>query len=165
MKKYIFISAVLVALAMISCNESPYINPPGDNSKNNDSIPVFVADTNGIEISVDSAYAIGSKLSNDASTTEVYKIVGTISSIQTNLDDVPSKYSNVNFDIKDDGTKTLRCQYTNYINNMPFKKKSQMPAVGSKIVVLGPLSKYNGSPQMKEGFIVRIIEDAGAQAQ
>ena len=154
---------MFIAMMMVSCKEDAYINAPGDNSKNYSSIPVFKADTNGIEIDVEGAYEIGSKLSNGASTAESYKIVCTISNIQTNLDEVPSKYTNVNFDVKDDGSKTLRCQYTNSINNMPFKNKSEMPAVGSKIVVLGPLSNYNGSPQMKNGFIVRVIERAEAQ--
>ncbi|MBR4705546.1 MAG: hypothetical protein IKP02_08145 [Paludibacteraceae bacterium] len=164
MKKYFFIASMLIAMVMVSCKENPYINAPGDNSKNYDSIPVFKADTNGIEVDVDSAYVIGSKLTNGASTAETYKLVGTISSILTNMDDVPSKYTNVNFDINDGGKKSLRCQYTNSINNMPFKNKSEMPPVGSKVVVVGPLSNYNGSPQMKNGFIVRVIERAQEQA-
>ena len=49
-KKYIFITTVLVALAMMSCGERPYINAPGDNSFNNDSIPVLIPDTEGIVI-------------------------------------------------------------------------------------------------------------------
>jgi hypothetical protein len=154
-KKYIFVTTMLIALVMVCCKESPYINPPGDNTKNYDSIPVLKADTNGIVVTLTEANAIGQKLSSGASTAEQYKVTGTISNILTNLDDVPSKYSNVNFDITD-GSATLRCQYTNYINNYPFRSKAQVPEVGAKVTVVGPLSNYNGSPQMKNGFIVRV---------
>ena len=154
-KKYMFALTAVVAALLIGCKESPYINPPGDNSKNYDSIPVLKADTNGIVISIEEALTIGSKLSNGSSTSEQYKISGIVASISTNLDDIPVKYTNVNFDLSDNN-KSIRCQYTNCINNMPFRKKEDMPAVGTKITVMGPISNYNGSAQIKNGFIVRI---------
>ena len=147
-------------MMMVSCKEDAYINAPGDNSMNYDSIPVFKADTNGIEIDVDGAYEIGSKLANGASTAETYKITATI----TSVDDANiATYHNVHFYVSDGGKKSLQLRSTNYINNYPFRNKSQVPAVGSKITVVGPLSNYNGSPQMKNGFIVRVIERAEAQ--
>ena len=147
-------------MMMVSCKEDAYINAPGDNSKNYSSIPVFKADTNGIEIDVDGAYEIGSKLSNGASTAETYKITATITSVD---DAYIATYHNVNFYVSDGGKKSLQLRSTNYINNYPFRNKSQVPAVGSKITVVGPLSNYNGSPQMKNGFIVRVVERAEAQ--
>lgn len=155
MKKSIFAWAAVVALVFASCNEKPYINPPSDNSFNSDTVPVLKADTNGTVVSVDSALVIGNGQPNDTPTAEKYKVSGTISSIITNLDDVPGKYTNVNFDLSD-GKVNLRCQYTNYLNNYPFRNNKEVPRVGSKVTVLGPMSKYNGSPQMINGFIVRV---------
>ena len=166
MKKYFFISAMLVAMVMFSCKENPYMPSPGDNDKQiSDTLPILKADTNGIVVSVDSAYAIGASLpQNDVPTAETYKITATISSIETNLDDIPRKYTNVNFYISDGGKQSLKCQYTNYLNNYPFRSKDQVPAVGSKVTVVGPLSKYNGSPQMKNGYIMRV-DSAAVAAQ
>lgn len=156
MKKYILVSAMLIALAMVSCKENPYMPSPGDNDKNSDTIPVLKADTNGIVVSVDSAYAIGMKQANDVPTSETYKITAVITSIETTITDIPKKYTNINFFIQDDGKNQLKCQYTNYINNYPFRSQSQVPTVGSKVTVVGPLSKYNGTPQMKNGYIMRV---------
>ena len=161
MKKYVFFATLMVALVMTCCKETPYINAPGDNSKNYDSIPVWIPDTNGIVISVDSAIVIGSGQGQDVPTEEVYKISGTITSVETNIADIPSKYTNINFYISDGGSGQLKCQYTNNVNNTPFRKSSQVPRAGSKVTVLGPLSKYNGAPQMKNGFIVRIDKFVG----
>ena len=157
MKKSLLIASAVVAAVLFGCKEDPYINAPGDNSKNYDTIPILQADTNGIIISVDSALSIGAGLVNDQLTPESYKISGTIANIVTNLNDIPGKYTNVNFDLKDDSSeKTLRCQYTNNINNYPFRSNAEVPRAGSKVTVMGPMSKYNGTPQMKNGFIVRV---------
>ncbi len=164
MKKYILVSAMLIALAMVSCKENPYMPSPGDNDKNSDTIPVLKADTNGIVVSVDSAYAIGMKQANDVPTGEVYKITAYISSIKTDITTIPKKYTNINFSIQDGGKNQLNCQFTNYINNYPFRSQSQVPTVGSKVTVLGALSKYDGTPQMKNGFIMRV-DSLAAPAQ
>ena len=39
MKKSILVLTVAVAMAFVGCKESPYINAPGDNTQNTDSIP------------------------------------------------------------------------------------------------------------------------------
>ena len=158
MKQFIFISTMLVAMVLFGCKENPYMPSPGDeNSQISDTLPILKADTNGIVVSVDSAYAIGaSQLQNDVPTAEMYKITATVSSVETNPDDIPHKYTNVNFYINDGGNQSLKCQYTNYLNNYPFRNKTQVPTVGMKVTVVGPLSKYNGNPQMKNGYIMRI---------
>ena len=164
MKKYIFISTMLVALAMISCNETPYINNPGDNSKNVDTIPILVPDTNGIEISIDSAIALCKSLAVNAETGELYKLTGVITKNTTNPMNVPSQYDNINFDLSDSiaGKSSLACYYTNNFYNRPFRKNSDVPRVGSKVTVIGVLTLYQKSgtttttPELKNGFIVRI---------
>lgn len=162
MKKYIFITAISVALVMMSCGERPFINQPGDNSFNNETIPVLIPDTNGIEIPIDSALAICKSLAINAETGEMYKLSGVISKNTTNPMNVPVSYDNINFDLTD-STGTISCYYTNNLLNKPFRKNSEVPRVGSKVTVIGVLTFYQkaGStnpptPELKNGFIVRI---------
>lgn len=158
MKKDFFILTLLMASMMFSCVEPAYINGPGDNSQNLDTIPITIPDTNGIVISVDSAIAICKSLPADAVTGELYKISGIITKNTTNPMNVPGSYTNINFNISDNGGKTyIASYYTNNINNRPFRKNADVPRVGSKVTVLGALTNYKGeTPEIKNGFIVRI---------
>ena len=158
MKKNLFMTFALVALVMMSCKENSNINAPGDNGYNYDSIPVLVPDTDGIEISVDSAIAICKALGANQVTAERYKLSGVLTANSTSPDDVPSKYTNINFKLSDNGNKTsISCYYINNINNVKFRKGTDVPLVGSKLTVLGSLTNYKGTtPELKDGFIVRI---------
>lgn len=156
MKKCRLFLIALVAGVWCGCQELPYINHPGDNANNYESIPIIQADTDGIVISVDSALAICKKLAPSAVTAELYKLSGTLTVNSTDPDDVPSKYTNINFKLSGNGKTSITCYYTNNINNRPFRKTSDVPRVGSKLTVLGPLTNYNGQAELKEGFIVRI---------
>ena len=156
MKKYILMS-LLVALALIGCKEKPLIDPPGENAHNIDSIPVTVPDTSGIVISVDSAIAICKGLANDQVTAERYKISGVVLANTTSPDDVPSKYTNISFTMTAiGGTNALTCFRLNNVNNRPFRKTTDVPLTKSKLTVLGVLTNYNGTAELKDGFIVRI---------
>ncbi len=161
-KKYVVAASLLLALVMTSCSERPYINQPGDNSFNNETIPVLIPDTNGIEISIDSAVAICKSLSINAKTGEMYKLSGVITKNTTNPMNVPASYDNINFDLTDN-TGTISCYYTNNLLNKPFRKNSEVPRVGSKVTVIGVLTYYQKSgstnppvAELTDGFIVRI---------
>lgn len=161
-KKYIFITTMLVALVMMSCGEKSFINQPGDNSFNNETIPVLVPDTNGIEIPIDSAIAICKSMSINAKSGELYKLSGVVSKNTTNPMSVPGSYTNINFDLTD-STGTIACYYTNNINNLPFRKNSDVPRVGSKVTVIGVLTYYQKSgstnpptPELTDSYLVRI---------
>ena len=161
-KKYIFMTTVLIALAMMSCGERPLINQPGDNSFNLDSIPVLVPDTEGIEITIDSALAICKSLAINAETGESYKLTGVLTKNSTNPMTVPMSYDNINFELTD-STGSISCYYTNDLLNKPFRSNARVPRVGSKLTVKGVLTYYQkaGSsnpptPELKNGFIVRI---------
>lgn len=159
MKKIFLALTALVTLGLVSCNEKSYINGPGEyNPQMPDTISYVVPDTNGIEISVDSAIALCKSLQKDAVTVEKYKLTGVVTKNTTTPISVPGSYTNINFSLSDNGGKTsISCYYTNNINNRPFGNSNQVPRVGSKITVLGPLTNYNGTtPEMKEGFIIRI---------
>jgi hypothetical protein len=162
MRKSILVLTAAVALVVISCKENPYINAPGDNSYNYDSIPVLKADTDGIVIGIDSAVAICNALAKDEETSERYKLSGTISSIKTDLTKVPNTYTNIDFMLTDK-KGTITCFRTNYLNNYPFRSRSEMPPVGSKVTVVGNLVNYSGTtPEIKNSFILRIDSLANA---
>ena len=157
MKKYIFVLTAAAALFFTACKEDQYINSPGDNAYNDESMPVLTADTNGIEISVDSAIAICKALAVSAETPEMYKLSGVLVKNTTNPMTVPGTYDNINFNLSDNDNQTsISCYYTNNLNNRPFHKNGEVPRVGSKLTVIGTLTNYNGTPELKNGFIVRI---------
>ena len=148
----------MVAMVMVGCKESPYIPNPGTTDQIPDSMPVIIPDTNGIEISVDSAIAICKSLPADVATSEIYKLTGVLTANITSPDDVPGKYKNINFKLSDNGGKTsIACYYINNLNNKKFTKMTDVPLAGSKLTVRGQLINYKGStPELKDGFIVRI---------
>ena len=163
MKKYYLIIVALAAIMMSSCNETPFINNPGTvpsyaSYTLTDEPQILIPDTNGTIVTVDEAVAIANGLKNDQVTPEQYKVVGTIVNILTDVSTVPNKYTNINMEISDGGQQVLQCYYTNNVNNIPFYKRESVPAVGTKVTVQGALTKYNGKPEMKNGFIVRIHE-------
>ena len=157
MKKSILALVAFVALVLVGCNESPYMPVPGDNRFNLDSIPVSLPDTNGIEISVDSAIASCKALAPSVETMEYYKLTGVVTKNTTSPIQVPGSYKNINFNLSDNGNKTsIACYTTNNLYNRQFYRSSDVPRVGSKLTVLGALTNYNGTPEMTKGFIVRI---------
>lgn len=152
MKNYLLVVAALIAIMMSSCNESPYITGPGDNSQNNPEIPTWIPDTNGVVITIEQALEYAAPLKDDDVTTTQYKITGSFSSPEL-------KGKQLNFYLSE-GKNQIKCQYTANINRTPFFSEDQIPANGAIVTVQGPLSKYQGAPQIKEGFIVRIAEPA-----
>ena len=146
---------LMAALVMSSCNEPAYINAPGDNSKNYDTIPITIPDTNGVEISIAEAVQICKGLANNQVTGEMYKLHGVIGGVTTDLSKIPSQFTNINFALTDPNTQdAITCFNTNNINNRPFYKAEKVPAAGRKVTVLGPLTNYGGTPELKNGFIV-----------
>ena len=160
MRKCIFMLAAVLAVVMFSCKENPYIDDPGESGKIDTTISILIPDTDGIVISVDSAIAICKSLSSGALTAEKYKITGYVTAVTTSASNVPVPYTNINFRIAATagGTNQLTCYYTNYINNLPFRTSADIPAVGTKLTVMGPLMNYSGTPEVQNGFIVRIDE-------
>ncbi|MBR1809441.1 MAG: OB-fold nucleic acid binding domain-containing protein [Paludibacteraceae bacterium] len=87
-----------------------------------------------------------------------YKLTGIVYSYSTDLTNVPGTYTNVDFTLKDE-TGSITCFRTNYIDNMPFSAADQIPPVGSKISVVGPLTMYQETtPEVDHGYITEVIE-------
>ena len=152
---------MLLCIGLPACKENSNIPNPGDNSFNSDS-PISVDTSSCTPVTIKEALVILDHMQDGATTTEMYKISGTVSQNNTSPDDIPNKYTNINFTIKDEATNsTLACWYTNNINNRPFTATTQVPLVGSKLTVIGPLCRYvdksgNVKPEMTNGFICRI---------
>lgn len=159
---FLFIcSVVLLSMVMFGCKENSNIPMPGDNSYNQGA--VSLVDTSSCtSVTIKEALTIIDHLQDGETTTEMYKISGTVSQNNTSADLIPDTYSNINLTIKDESTtSTLACWYTNNINNRPFTATTQVPLVGSKLTVIGPLCRYvdksgNVKPEMTNGFICRI---------
>lgn len=86
MKKSILVLTAAVAMVLFGCKENPYLNSPGDNTKNTDSIPVIVdpvptPDPEGVDvpegtITVNEAVDIAKKLGNKEVSKQKYFIKG-----------------------------------------------------------------------------------------
>ena len=152
---------MLLCIGLPACKENSNIPNPGDNSFNSDS-PISVDTSSCTPVTIKEALVILDHMQDGATTTEMYKVSGIVSQNNTSPDDIPNKYTNINFTIKDEATNsTLACWYTNNINNRPFTATTQVPLVGSKLTVIGPLCRYvdksgNVKPEMTNGFICRI---------
>ena len=157
MKNSFLIAAAFVAILLSSCNESPYINAPGDNNYNYPDLPTWIPDTNGVVISVDEAYDLGLTLLEDQKTATAYKISGKITSMVTKAEDISSgKYSSISFYFADGGKHEIEAYLTNDINNKPFHDPAAIPAVGSQVTVQGKLTKYGTIVELTESYLVRI---------
>ena len=162
MKNYFLIAAAFVAIVLSSCNETPYINAPGDNDYNYPEIPTLVPDTDGIVISVDSAYNLGSKLREDEKSDKAYKLTGKVTRMLTNAQDITSgKYSTISFYISDGGQHEVEGYLTNNIGNKPFHDPADIPAVGAEVTVQGRLTKYGTIIELTESYLVRVTPPAG----
>lgn len=153
MKKIFLALTSVVALALVGCTEKPYINAPGDNSQNLDTIPVLVPDTEGIEISIDSAYKIVDALAANTTSAEIYKIRGEISLVKTNPFLIPGTYTNVDFELIPEGatnsSKKVVCYRSWGLNNIAFRNRTQVPLANTIATFRGHLTKYNGAPELK----------------
>lgn len=142
----LFLAALSVAaLAFNACGELPE-EPDGPGTGGGDTTQVNPpSGSHSIEglqhVTVAEALAICEALDTAKSTPVSYVCEAVVSVVNTNAADVPSKYNNVNFKIKD-ATGEISCQYTYYLDSVGFTSADQMPAVGDTVIVSGKLKKY-----------------------
>lgn len=156
---WIILSTLLLSIVLPACQEGSNIPQPGDNSYNVD-ISRTVDTSSCTEVTIEEALAIIDSLADGARTSELYKITGSVTQNITSPDDVPSSYSDINI-MLEDTTDKIKCYYIKNLFNRPFTANTQVPLVGSRLALIGALTKYvskSGSvtPEMVNGFICRI---------
>lgn len=104
------------------------------------------------------AAAAASKLAPGASSTEYYKVSGTVGSVATSAANLVS-YGNINFTLQDE-TGAIGCYYINYLNNEKFTSADQILNPGDKVTVVSQLKNYekngNTTPELANGFLLSI---------
>lgn len=153
------IPALVAALTMFSCKENPYIDAPGDNSHNQDSLPVTAdpdptPDPVGIDIpagtiNVFEAVKIAKKLKSGEVSADSYYIKGWVTGFNrsaTFAEDFP-KYGNdfVYISAVNDGTSNK----TFYAYRLLGKGGAKLPDMeciveGDFIVINCKITNYNG---------------------
>ena len=157
MEKSILVWTALVAMVLFGCKENPYINAPGDNSQNKDSIPVIqepepTPDPEGVAIpdsclTVTEALEIGKALANDVVTTKKYYIKGWIQSLHSDNASGISSYGNATFFMAESNTGKNRKTFEAYqVYGKNGKKIGDVSQVqpGDFVIVYGAITKHNG---------------------
>lgn len=159
MKKYTFIPVVVAAFALFSCSEPAYINGPGNNDNNLDTIPVVVdpdptPDPEGFTVpegtlTVNEAVNIAKKLKPGEVSEKKYFIKGWVTSFNRNESfntDFP-KYGNdfVYLSSREDGEGTK----TFYAYRLLGKFGAKLPdlecvKIGDFVVISCYMTNYNG---------------------
>ena len=162
MRKSIFVMTAAVAMMLFGCKENPYIDAPGENSHNLDSIPVAAdprptPDPEGIDIpedaiSVYEAVKIASKLQSGDVTDEVFYIKGWVDSFsekehaKSDFEDKFARYGNdyVYISAVNDGSSTKLF----YLYRVVGKGGEKLPDhdcihVGDFVVVQCAITNYN----------------------
>ena len=153
-RSYIFLLPALAALLAVSCQESAYINGPGDNLFNQDSIiyapdpDISMVNIPEEAISVDSARAICAALGNREYTTEKYYVKGWISALHSTNENAISNYGNAVFYMVDsrrkNKDKTLLA-FQLYGKNGNRITQQEMVQVDDYVVIYGQLTNYDGT--------------------
>lgn len=105
----------------------------------NTKAPAFV-DPEAQRITIAEAKAIIDALAEGATTEDWYEIECEVSKLTTNADNV-AKYHNVNYIVKDE-TGEMTAYKTYNVGNTNFNELSEVPPVGSKLILLGQLTLY-----------------------
>lgn len=148
----LFFALLAIAISVVSCQEPPYINGPGNNDHNPDAIPSAPA-PEGVEIpdsaiTVAEARAICSQLASGTSTTEKYYVKGWVQNVASGHANAVTSYGNAMFYMSDVSTgSSTRTFYAYQVYGKEGKKLQSAEAVaaGDYVVIYGQLTNYNGT--------------------
>lgn len=148
----LFLALSAIALCATGCQESPYINGPGNNDNNPDAIPTAPV-PEGIDIpdsaiTVAQARTICSQLASGASTTEKYYVKGWVQNVASGHADAVANYGNGLFYMSDISTgSSTRTFYAYQVMGKDGKRLPAPEAVaaGDYVVIYGVLTNYNGT--------------------
>lgn len=108
------------------------------------------------DVTVAQALEIAGALASGAITDDYYRVNVNITEIKSNATNV-EKYGNVNLTVADE-TGSIPSYYTNNLGDVPFTSLEEVPAVGSQVIIVGPLTNYKGTtPEFTRGYIEQII--------
>jgi hypothetical protein len=163
MKKNIYVLTALIAMVFFGCKESPYINAPGDNQYNTDSIPV-VADPDPTPdpvgfvipegtIDVNQAVRLSAKLVPGQTSSEKYFIKGWVVSFDAkgrgdNFDENFAKYGNdyIWLSARQDGQGTKQFYAYRVLGKFGAKLPDQECIhIGDFVVISCYPMNYNGT--------------------
>ena len=118
----------------------------------------------GEYITVARAIEIANALPESTYSDRNYKVRGVVVQVMTQADKIPNVFTDINLKIKD-STGEMDSYYTNYIGNTPFTSASQIPAVGTEVVIEGPLYKYvsnagKTNPEFSHAWFAYIDEES-----
>ena len=156
MRKSILLLTALVSLVLFGCKEAPYINAPGDNSHNLDSIPSApkpqpTADPEGIDIpegclNVYEARELCEKLESGATTGQKYYVKGWICRLDDKNADGITSYGNATFYMA--ATNDGRSDHLSFEAYQVYGKDAkkltsvEQVQVGDFVIIYGELTKY-----------------------
>lgn len=150
--RFTFFALLVVAIGVTGCQENPYINAPGNNDNNLESIPTAPIPDNidipDSAITVAEARAICSKLASGATTTEKYYVKGWVQNVSDKHADAVSSFGNGLFYMSDISTGTsTRTFYAYQVYGKDGKKLPAPEAVaqGDYVVIYGQLTNFNGT--------------------
>lgn len=161
MKKSILTLTAMVAMVLFGCKETPYINEPGDNSYNYDTIPVALLpnpdpDPVGFEIpagclNVYEAVDSCKRLSNGGTTQEKHYVKGWVRSFDGKHESGIAQYGNGTFYIAatKDGRSDSKMFEAYQVYGKDGKKLVSLDQVkiGDFVIIYGQLTVYNGTAE------------------
>ena len=160
MKRNIFIMTAVVAMVLFGCKENPYINAPGDNTLNTDSIPSIALpdpeDPVGFElpagcISVYDACRISDSIGSGQTSTDKYYIKGWVRRFDGKHESGMEKFGNGTFFIAatNDGRSDTKLFEAYQVFGKDGKKFTSMDQVvlGDFVVIYGQITNYNGTAE------------------
>lgn len=156
--KSLLVLTAAVALFFTACEEPPYINGPGNNAFNYDSIPVIVdpdplPDPEGANVpegclNVYEACNLCKKLASGEISKEKYYIKGWVCELDSKNADGINTYGNATFYMTANNQEPYKITFEAYqVYGKDGKKFSDVNqvAVGDFVVIYGPVTNYNGT--------------------
>ena len=131
--------------------ENPGTDTPGTDTPSTPSTPA------GDTLTITEAIALGASKESNTYTTEKYYVTGVIKSIYN------TQYGNMYIT---DGTNEF-CIYGTYTADgaTRFDAMTNQPKVGDTVTIYGIVGQYNGTPQIKNGWITSIVAGEGGSTE
>lgn len=160
MKRSILMMTAVVAMVLFGCKENPYINAPGDNTFNTDSIPSLALpdpdDPVGFELpagclSVYEAIKVSDSIGNGQTTTDKYYIRGWVRSFDGKHESGMEQFGNGTFFIAatNDGRSDTKMFEAYQVYGKDGKKFTSLDQVtlGDFVVIYGQITNYSGTAE------------------